>query len=158
MTDLNALADRSGGARSWPTTDNWDSYGAKATTTEAIASAESVTFVPTVIGGVLVEHDGFIVEIMPDGTISPEALIGGVDVSVDKSDECVHSDDDLNALADRVERFANEECHCNTCNDARAAARILRAAADAPGRLRDVIGEDYMDPDAVVDAIVAALF
>ena len=89
---------------------------------------------------------------------------------------------DLNALADRLDDLAeglNADCHSMhgdghelsewdpspTCcrwqrerHDCRAAARIVRAAADAPGRLRDVIGEDYMDPDAVVDAIVAALF
>jgi hypothetical protein len=65
----------------FPTEDNWDSYGAAATTPEAIASARSIAMVPTTTGGVLIEHDGFAVTILPDGTIDPEVLVGEDDVS-----------------------------------------------------------------------------
>jgi hypothetical protein len=55
--------------------DNWDSYGAKATTAEAIAAAQhfarSVRAVPSNDGGVLVEfeNESIMVSIGPDGRL-----------------------------------------------------------------------------------------
>lgn len=39
----------------WPQEDNWDGYGAAATTEAAMVAAESVAFVPTVVGGFQIE-------------------------------------------------------------------------------------------------------
>ena len=57
----------------WPTEQNWDGYGAVPTTEIAMIAAETISFVPTVIGGFQIEFYGeetyVEVEISPQGEI-----------------------------------------------------------------------------------------